>query len=317
MYVIAIDSGGSKVVGAVVDQTGLIVKSKRYEILERNGDYLVDIFKRIVSEYSGQYPISAVGISGNGRIDSKRGIILNCGVHTNWEGRSLKDELENALSLPVCVNNDCYSAIKGEIWKGPAQAYPVVSGIIIGTGVGGALVSDGKFWHGGHYGAGEVGHMILHRDGLECYCGQCGCVEQYVSGTALWKNYNKQAGRDQIQSGYQFFEAYNAGDPIARNVLERFIDDLSIVMCNIANLNDPDAFLIGGGISETHSLWDSALEARYREHVGYSLKRTAIVYASMGNSAALLGAAKFAFEMLEQDQQTQRRHTVSNIGGIE
>ena len=176
-------------------------------------------------------------------------------------------------------------------------------GIVIGTGLGGAMVSNGAFWHGAQFGAGEIGHMILHPDGLPCYCGQKGCVERYVSGTALWSNYNREVGADRLHSGYQFFEVLRSGDPAARKVMDAFVDDLSLVMVDISNLCNPDAFLIGGGISDTRGVWAEALERRFRERVCGCMKDTAIVYASMGNDAALLGAAKFGFERLKQTSE--------------
>ena len=307
MYAISIDSGGTKVVGAVVDEEGRILTKSRHEIPERDGNYLVGVFKNIITHYSQDYPIDVVGIGGNGRIDPVRGVILNCGVHVNWQGRCLKDELQMASSLPVCVNNDCYCAIKGEIWQGAARDYAVVAGIIMGTGMGGAMADHGKFWRGAHFGAGEVGHMVLHRDGLPCYCGQRGCVERYVSGTALWSAYNRALGEEALHSGYEFFDRHRAGDPVARKVLDGFVDDLSLVMVNLSNLCDPDAILLGGGISETREVWGRELEQRYRQRVGGCMKDTRIVYASKGNDAALLGAAKFGFELLEHQQEEERK----------
>ena len=299
MYAISIDSGGTKVVGAVVDEKGKILTKARHEIPVRNGDYLIDVFRDIINRYSSEYPIDVVSIGGNGRIDPVRGIILNCGVYQNWQGRHLREELQQTCRLPVSVNNDCYCAIKGELWQGAAREYSVVVGIIIGTGLGGAMADHGRFWHGARFGAGEIGHMILRPDGLPCYCGQKGCVERYVSGTALWNAYNRAVGEEQLSSGYEFFERYNGGDATARQVLSTFLDDLSVVMANISNLCDPDAILIGGGISETKEVWAQELENRYRHQVGDCMQKTKIVYASMGNDAALLGAAKFGFELLE------------------
>ena len=113
MYAISIDSGGTKVVGAVVDGDGNILTKKRYDIPERDGNFLIATFRDIISQYSGEYPISVVGIGGNGRIDPVEGVILNCGVHANWQGRHLRKELEDDFHIPVSVNNDCYCAIKG------------------------------------------------------------------------------------------------------------------------------------------------------------------------------------------------------------
>ncbi|MPM15144.1 Glucokinase [bioreactor metagenome] len=298
MYAISIDSGGTKVVGAVVDENGILYTKKRYENEHRDGNYLAQTFKNIISQYREEYPVSVVGIGGNGRIDPVKGIILNSGVHINWQGRHLRQELEDCFSLPVSVNNDCYCAIKGEMWKGAAREYSVVAGLIIGTGMGGALAERGKFWHGSNFGAGEVGHMILHKDGLPCYCGQNGCVERYVSGTALWNRYNEAVGENRLDSGYGFFELLKKSDGAALTVMDAFLEDLSVVMANISNLLDPEAILIGGGISETKDMWAEALLRKYQNTVGSFMKDTPIVFASMGNDAALLGAAKFAFEML-------------------
>ena len=118
MYAISIDSGGTKVVGAVVDGDGNILTKKRYDIPERDGNFLIATFRDIISQYSGEYPISVVGIGGNGRIDPVEGVILNCGVHANWQGRHLRKELEDDFHIPVSVNNDCYCAIKGELKGG-------------------------------------------------------------------------------------------------------------------------------------------------------------------------------------------------------
>jgi len=300
MYAISIDSGGTKVVGAVVNEEGAIITKKRYENEHRDGNYLVETFKSIISQYREEYPVSVVGIGGNGRIDPKKGIILNSGVHINWQGRHLRRELESCFSLPVSVNNDCYCAIKGEMWKGAAKDYSVVVGLIIGTGMGGALAERGKFWNGSHYGAGEVGHMILHKNGLPCYCGQNGCAERYVSGTALWNRYNEITGENRLESGYGFFELLKKGDGTALAVMDAFLDDLSVVMANVSNLLDPEAILIGGGISETKEMWEKALIRKYQSTVGGFMKDTPILFASMGNDAALLGSAKFAFEMLRR-----------------
>ena len=112
------------------------------------------------------------------------GVILNCGVHANWQGRHLRKELEDDFHIPVSVNNDCYCAIKGERCGRGRPTYSVVVGIVIGTGLGALWSPTALSGIRAQFGAGEIGHMILHPDGLPCYCGQKGCVERYVSGTA-------------------------------------------------------------------------------------------------------------------------------------
>jgi len=296
---ISIDSGGTKVVGAVVDDSGNILTRHRIEVVKRDGNCLVEHFKEVISRYLKDYSIDAIGIGGNGRIDPEEGVILDSGVHKNWAGRHLRRELMGLYNgLPISIRNDCHCAIKGESWMGSIHDFETVVGIIIGTGLGGALIENGKFWYGKRYSAGEIGHTILHPDGHPCYCGQRGCTERYVSGTALWKNYNEAVGDEVINSGYEFFDCYRSDDPIAQQCLEEFLDGLKLLMINISNICAPEAILIGGGIADTHALWADRLEQLFVADVGDWLKNTSIVYSSLGNDAAILGAAKFAFELL-------------------
>ncbi|CCX41534.1 putative uncharacterized protein [Clostridium sp. CAG:1024] len=304
MNALSIDSGGTKVIGAVVTQEGDILSKVRYNIPQRDGDCLVEIYTDIFNQFRSKFQIDVVGIGANGRIDPVRGIILDCGVHANWDGRHLGEELRADWGeIPICIHNDCHCAIKGELWQGAAREFDVVAGIIIGTGLGGAIVDHGRFWYGSRYGAGEIGHTILHPQGFPCSCGQKGCAERYVSGTALWQNYNLQLGKECLSSGYQFFDRYRAGDPIALNVMNDFIDGLKLLMINISNLCAPEAILIGGGIADTRDVWGKTLAERYRNEVCAYMKNTRIVYASAGNDAAVFGAAKFAFELLEATER--------------
>lgn len=303
MYAIAIDSGGTKIVGSVVDDNGNIVEKERHPNGGHSGDFLVETYCSIIEQYKKKYDISVVGIGCNGRIDVKQGIVKDCSQYTNYENRNIRKEIEGFSGLPISVNNDCYVGIYGEIWKGAAHGYNSVVGLMLGTGIGGGIYEDGHFLHGGHFGAGEIGHMILHRNGFPCYCGQSGCVERYVSGTALWKLYNERTGSGRISSGYEFFELYHAGDADAAAVLGQFVDDLSLVMVNIANFADPGVFLIGGGLADTKADWADNLTERYRHLAGPYLRNTPVVFAQMGNDAALLGAAKFGFDYIEKLQK--------------
>lgn len=304
MNALSIDSGGTKVVGAVVDQHGRILAKVRYDVPKRDGDCLIEIYTNIFNQYRSKFQIDVVGVGANGRIDPVRGIVLDSGVHANWDGRHLLEELQTVWgNIPICIHNDCHCAIKGELWKGAAHEFDIVAGIIIGTGLGGALVDHGRFWYGNRYSAGEIGHTILHQQGFSCYCGQKGCAERYVSGTALWQNYNLLLGKESLNSGYQFFDRYRAGDPIALNVMNDFIDGLKLLMINISNLCAPEAILIGGGIADTRDVWGKTLEERYRNEVSEYMKDTRIIYTSTGNDAAVYGAAKFAFELLEATER--------------
>lgn len=298
MYVIAIDSGGTKINGAVVNEKGEIIAKKRCASGNGDGDVYLSIYERIIEEYCEQYPIEAVGIACNGIIDDQNGIVLNGPNYVNWENRPIAHELQEKINLPVILGNDCIMGVLGESWCGALRNMDTFVGIMIGTGLGGAQIDHGRLIHGYQFGAGEIGHMILHRDGYPCYCGQCGCAERYVSGTALWTIFNMRSEKENISSGYEFFDRYCSEDPIAVEVLDEFLWDLAQVMVNLTDLCAPQAVLIGGGIADTHELWEDKLQERFRSMLTHMHQNIKIVYAECGNDAALLGVAKAAFNHL-------------------
>lgn len=295
MNVIAIDSGGTKIVGSVVDHEGNILAQKRHENTGQSGDFFVDTYRRIIGEYKEAFDAKAAAIGCNGRIDIKNGIVLDCAKkYPNWINRPIKAELEAQFGLPVHVDNDCRMGIEGEIWLGAAKGYRSVVGLMIGTGIGGGVAFDGDFVYGACYGAGEIGHTILHPGGRLCNCGQRGCAEMYVSGTALWKGYNMLSGKESMTSGYEFFQAHEKGDGIAKEVLDEFVSDLAYMLVTCCNLLNPDVLLLGGGLTDTKEHWREALERSFEQKASKFNAQTPIAYAKMGNKAALLGAAKMA-----------------------
>lgn len=304
MYVVAIDSGGTKVNGAVVDENGHILEKKRYGSGNRDGDIYISIYQQIIEDYCSRYPIQAVGIACNGMIDDQKGIVLAGPNYSNWNNRPIAQELSQKTNLPVVLGNDCIMGVAGEWWCGALRNLHSFVGIMIGTGLGGAHVDHGKLIRGDNFGAGEIGHMILHRGGYPCFCGQRGCVERYVSGTALWTIYNLHSKGEKISSGYEFFDRYRCGDPLAISVLDEFVWDLAQVMVSLTDLCAPQAVLIGGGIADTHDLWEADLEKKFRSMLSPMHESVKILYAECGNDAALLGVAKSAMDRLSQNKHS-------------
>ena len=252
MIAAAIDTGGTKINGAAVDEEGNILKKIRIENTGRTGAFIMDAYRKILRELTEAFPIKAVGIGAGGRIDERAGKVLYAvGIYQDYIGLPMKQLLEEEFQLPTAVTNDCRAGLIGEKWKGSAAGYENVTGIILGTGVGGGVIDHHRILEGAFSGFGEIGHMILHPGGRLCTCGQRGCAEQYISGTALWQIYNERSGSASLSSGYEFFGRVQHNDGIALEVLKEFQLDLASCAVSCANLLDPEVILIGGGLADT------------------------------------------------------------------
>lgn len=303
MNVIAIDTGLTKIAGAVVDKEGRIVEKGRW-VRKGNGPTpkhdTMDVYREIVQTYKQHYEVAAVGVGAGGRVDVKTGMFNfgTGGPNTGWYGVNIIKEVEEFAECTVAIENDCKAAMIGECWKGATKDYDTVLGAILGTGYGGGYMYLGKMVYGGRYGAGELGHGILYPDGRKCFCGQNGCAEMYCSGTALWQGYNEHVGRAVISTGYEFFKLIEANDSVAKRILDKFSHDLALTLVSYANLFDPEVILVGGGLTDTAQYWWDDMLKYYRQEGIWFVQKIPIVKCALGNDAALLGAAKIALDAL-------------------
>jgi len=327
MIVAAIDTGGTKIAGAAVDESGNILYRLSYPNTGRTGPFILDTYEQIVGDLQKKFQISAIGIGTGGRIDPRDGtVIYATSVYKDYIGLSIGTIMTKRCALPAAVDNDCRVAVCGERWKGAAQGYESVFGIILGTGAGGGFIQGGDIVPGAGFGAGEIGHLILYPGGKLCDCGQKGCAEQYISGTALWQAYNcrvgdgaagdiaggyrvgdgaagdiaggSRVGGMEITSGYEFFQLVSGSDPLAQSILDDFTVDLATCAVSVSNLLSPQAILIGGGLIDTADIWWERFASAYNEYGNAHCRNTVLLKAATGNDAALLGAACIAFERL-------------------
>ncbi|WP_312692668.1 ROK family protein [Caproiciproducens sp.] len=307
MNVIAIDTGGTKIMGAVVDDGGSILEKVKYENTGRTGPFILNTYCKIIDGFLRKHRISAIGIGAGGRIDTETGrVVFAAGIYQDYIGCEIKKTIEERFRIPTTVDNDCKVAVLGESWASPVKKFGNVFGLILGTGVGGGILYNGRMIGGTHGGAGEIGHWILHPDGRPCTCGQNGCVEQYLSGTALWSLYNEKCGADTIQSGYAFFSRVSRKDAAALQVLDGFVRDLAVLSVSCANLFDPQAILFGGGLLDTYPYWWDAFTEQYAALGNVHTKHVELIRAANGNSAAILGAAYLALQISSQSADQRR-----------
>lgn len=293
VYAIGIDIGGTKIRTALINEQGDLknkmtcstpVLGGKVAILEK----LVDIINQYQSSCGS---IKGVGIGTAGRVCLQTGDIIYATDNLpGWTGVPLKKVLEDRCHLRVDVQNDVNAAALGEGWMGNASDMDDFALISIGTGIGGALIQGGRIINGPTGSAGEIGHMILYPGGRRCNCGQQGCLEQYVSGTCLYK-YAKEI--DEHWDSYHLIEELAAGNKRAIQQIERFTYDFAISLVNLHHFFDPELVIIGGGVGSTFSLWRWILDEQLKSLTPQPIK---IADAYFGEDAAILGAVKSIFK---------------------
>lgn len=313
---IGIDIGGTKVAGGIVDEQGRILQRTRRDTPHRSTspkvveDTIIECVGELLAMADDGDEVVAVGIGAAGFVAEDRATVVFA-PHLSWRNEPLRDALQERVSLPITVDNDANSAAWAEATFGAARGESHVVMITLGTGIGGALVIDGRVQRGRYGIAGEFGHMQVVPDGLRCECGNRGCWEQYASGNALVREARAmiEAGSPVVAdlfarlgndpnalTGPFITEAARDGDATAQELLTDIGEWLGVGMANLAAAFDPGLFVIGGGVSAADELLLSpAREAFRRQLTGRGYRPEAgIVRAQLGSDAGLIGAAELA-----------------------
>ena len=291
---IGIDWGGTKIEGLALSEAGEPLA--RHRVPTPKGDYegCVRAIQRLVAALeseSGQ--TGSVGIGIPGAISPKTGLVMN--ANSTWNiGRPLDKDLVAALGRDVRVENDANCFAVSEAVDGAGAGQGVVWGVILGTGVGSGIAVGGKALGGRNSIAGEWGHNPLprmsedERPGPRCYCGRHGCIETFVSGTGIERDHRERTGRD-VQ-GTAIAEAARAGDAEAQRTYDLYVDRLARGIAYVINILDPDAIVLGGGMSKVDALYDD-LPAAIAPHVFSDHFTTPVLRAAHGDSSGVRGAA--------------------------
>jgi glucokinase len=294
--VIGIDIGGTKILGGIIDSEGKLIEIRELPTDASQGRVAIlnNVF-RIIDGIIDRN-IEGIGVGSAGRINYNTGVVDYATDNLpGWSQFKLKEALEQKYNIPVIADNDVNAAAIGEKWVGAARNYKNFVMLTLGTGVGGAIVLNGDIIRGSHWGAGEIGHMILYPDGRQCNCGHKGCLEQYVSGSAISKRYNHLAGFERVRNAKEVFELLKKeNDSYAKAVATEFIKSLSTAIVSLKNIIDPELFIIGGGLINSRELWWDELIRL----LGNDVK---IVSAVLGNKAAIFGAARLILDIVSDE----------------
>lgn len=298
MILFGIDLGGTKIEGAVIDSDRPerpLCRPRLPTEGDRGYERIVGQVSRLVGEMeraSGLKRPGIVGIGTPGAIDPDTQALKNSNT-TCLNGRPLQRDLSAALGAEARLANDANCFALAEATLGAARGRRVVFGVILGTGVGGGVVVDGRALHGRHGIAGEWGHNPLRGEDAPCYCGRRGCVETVFSGPALERFYAGLTGRKLRLP--EIADRAKAGEAEARATLARLRDKFGEAIAAVVNILDPDAIVIGGGVGNLDLLYAEETREAVRRHVFNPELRTEFLRPALGDSAGVFGAAMLAF----------------------
>jgi len=294
---IGIDMGGTKIEGIVLGDDGTERARLRVATPQESYEATVDAVAGVVRHLEKRVGVRCpIGVGHPGALSPATGLIKNANS-TRLNGHPLDRDLERALGRDdVRLSNDANCFAVSEAADGAGAGFPIVFGVILGTGVGGGIVIDGKPLVGAQAIGGEWGHNALplprddERPGPACYCGRRGCVEAWLSGPAFQSQFEREAGRELRATGIA--EAAEAGDRVADRCLEIYCDRMARALANVVNLIDPHVIVLGGGLSKMTQLYERVPKL-WKDYIFSEHDRiaTKLVPPRHGDSSGVRGAA--------------------------
>ena len=307
-YAVGVDVGGTTVKIGIFRTSGdLLLK---WEIVTDKKDggrnILPDIADSIKSMLSnkgiGLDEIQGVGIGIPGAILNRS--IVNRAVNLGWDVVPVKDQLEQLFDgkITVLVGNDANVAALGEMWQGGGKGFKDIVMVTLGTGVGGGIIINEQILDGTFGAAGEIGHMPVNpQETRVCGCGKKGHLEQYASATGIantakavvasTKEETELKGLDSI-TAKDVFDAAKRGDKVALEIVDYTAEILGRGLAMVAAVVDPQAFVIGGGVSKAGPILTDSIQKYYRKYAFHASEDTKFVLATLGNDAGIYGAVR-------------------------
>ena len=284
MYKLGIDLGGSKIEGILLDEKLNVLTRKRIPTNQDNGyDSIINSITSLILELNSELDDVVIGVCTPGTISKKTGLLKNSNTQC-LIGKPIKEDIEQILDHPILIENDANCFALAEATLGSAQIYGVVFGIIMGTGVGGGIIMNKKIYNGRTNIAGEWGHHTLFPNGNSCYCGKKGCVETYICGPALEKRWKEISSRQESIPTI----INNLSTNYGKQWKTEFLENFGIALANVIDILDPDAIVLGGGLSNISFLYDEGKKIVYDKVFSDSID-TPILKNTLGDSAGVFG----------------------------
>lgn len=318
-YVIGVDLGGTKILAAVISESGTILsrakkKTKPERPTEEILGRLVETCREAVQE--AKIPLEkivGVGVGSPGPLDPQKGMVIET-PNVNLTKAHITDFITKELKVPAFLDNDVNVGTFGEFVYGAGKGCRHLVGIFLGTGIGGGIIVDGKLLHGYSYNAGELGHLKVRAFGAKCGCGNKGCLEAYASKTAMIKFFKRAVKKgkptilkDLVGDNWEkltskvFRQAFDAKDKLVVSNLERAAKLTGVAVGSLLNILSPEKVIIGGGMIESLEKELMPIIQKYAKMNCFSIisKGVDIVPAALGDDAGILGAAAIAWKRIK------------------
>ncbi len=313
-YTVAIDLGGTNLRVAAVQSGGRILDTLSLSTqVELGPDSALQRMCAAVRELTSRYgaPLG-VGICLPGQLDRENGSIRLAANLPGWEGFALRGKMEELLELPVRLEHDATAAGLGEYYYGAGRGSESLAMLTLGTGLGSALIVNGRLWRAGDGGAPELGHVCVDYKGVACGCGGIGCLECYVSATALTEAARRRLGKE--LSAAQLAQLAQEGDSVALELWDDLAAALAAGLTAFMNTLDLPLYVIGGGVARAWNLVQPRLEQQLpRRSFRYRGGKCRVVKGAL-DEAGLLGAAALILEpALEEFSCSSRASAMTTL----
>jgi len=299
-YGFGVDLGGTTCkIGLFKTSGELLDKWEIRTNTENNGASILDdianaIESKILSAHIDKSDIQGIGIGVPGPVAAD-GTVYKC-VNLGWGIFNVAEEMSNKTGLKVKAGNDANIAALGEMWQGAAKGYSDIVMATIGTGVGGGIIVNGQILSGAKGGAGEIGHICVNKDETEkCNCGKKGCLEQYASATGIVRMAKKKLHREEI-TAKEIFDEAKAGDASANELVNQLGNFLGTALASVANVTNPQIFIIGGGVSKAGKILIDTTEKHFKEQAFHVCSDAKFALAKLGNDAGIYGGVRLILE---------------------
>ena len=308
-YAFGIDLGGTTAkIGLFTTSGALLEKWEVPTDTSNAGEHILEnlaaaILGKMKEQSIDPEQVEGVGIGVPGPVQNASVVPIVCANLGGWGEQNVSARLSGLLNgLKVLVGNDANVAALGEIWMGAAKGCSSAVMVTLGTGVGGGVIVNNHVIDGTHGAGGEIGHLTVNRhETAVCGCGKKGCLEQYSSATGVVRCMKKLLDENPdtpcVLRGTDFmakdvFDAARSGDALAAREVDEMADTLGMALASIAATVDPEAFLVGGGVSRAGDVLFAPLTRHFKEYAFRSCRETPIKQASLGNDAGIYGAVR-------------------------
>jgi len=313
-WVVGVDLGGTNIKFGLIDPDNKIVEREKIPTNPEEGpEAAVERMAAVVGEFRSLLPetqkIAALGICCPGPLDHKAGVLINPTNLPKFYNVPLRQMLSESLNMPVSMEHDAKAAGLGEFYYGAGRNEKSMVFVVIGTGVGAAIIMNGELIRGVKNFAGEVGHTTVDRNGELCYCGSKGCLETYTSGPWLARRYQRLLNQESLSrrptsesliTGETVISQARAGDPLAKKIITEAGEAVGIAVATMAMTLDIELYVFGGGVSKCGDL---LLEPARVTVPKYSFNtvspRVRLIVSELGEDGPLLGCGWQARQLLK------------------